>query len=64
MSGSGRCSLLPSLCHGQIAKTCGHYDAYRKGRCLTTHLELALPVPVPEDVKRQQRLLQREDTKS
>lgn len=29
----------------KIAKTCGHYDAYRKGAVFDRHLELALPVP-------------------
>ena len=38
--------LLTSLQYAmdKIAKTCGHYDAYRKGGGFDTHLELYLPL--------------------
>ena len=37
--------LITSLLYAmdKIAKTCGHYDAYRKGVEFDTHLELSLP---------------------
>ena len=42
-----RALLITSLLYAmdKIAKTCGHYDAYRKGSVFDRHLELALPVP-------------------
>lgn len=42
-----RALLITSLLYAmdKIAKTCGHYDAYRKGAVFDRHLELALPVP-------------------
>ena len=41
-----RAILITSLLYGmdKIAKTCGHYDAYRKGVEFDTHLELAIPL--------------------
>lgn len=38
--------LVTSLLYAmdRIAKTCGHYDAYRRGVEFDTHLEMALPV--------------------
>lgn len=41
-----RALLITSLLYGmdKIAKTCGHYDAYRKGVEYDRHLELAVPL--------------------
>lgn len=41
-----RAILISSLLYAmdKIAKTCGHYDAYRKGVEFDTHLELAIPI--------------------
>ncbi len=41
-----RAILISSLLYAmdKIAKTCGHYDAYRKGVEFDTHLELAVPI--------------------
>lgn len=41
-----RAILITSLLYAmdKIAKTCGHYDAYRKGVEFKTHLELMLPL--------------------
>jgi adenine-specific DNA-methyltransferase len=40
-----RALLITSLLYAmdKIAKTCGHYDAYRQGVEFDTHIELALP---------------------
>lgn len=40
-----RAILITSLLYAmdKIAKTCGHYDAYRKGAVFDCHLELSLP---------------------
>lgn len=45
-----RALLITSLLYAmdKIAKTCGHYDAYRKGAVFDRHLELSLPVPEAE----------------
>ena len=45
-----RALLITSLLYAmdKIAKTCGHYDAYRKGAVFDRHLELSLPLPEAE----------------
>lgn len=42
-----RAILITSLLYAmdKIAKTCGHYDAYRKGAEFDKSLELSVPVP-------------------
>ena len=43
-----RALLITSLLYAmdKIAKTCGHYDAYRKGVDFDQHLELAVPLAI------------------
>lgn len=49
-----RAILITSLLYAmdKIAKTCGHYDAYRQGVEFDTHLELSLPLASSDNNKK------------
>ena len=49
-----RALLITSLLYAmdRIAKTCGHYDAYRQGVSFDTHLEMSLPLAKMDNSKR------------
>ncbi|MDR1246685.1 MAG: Dam family site-specific DNA-(adenine-N6)-methyltransferase [Clostridiales Family XIII bacterium] len=57
-----RALLITSLLYAadKIAKTCGHYDAYRQGVRFDKPLELS--VPIPNDILHAQNTCRNEDT--